>query len=316
VDCDDQDCEIFAICVSPPAENPPSQTTAAPTQITVAASIDEQGLQCRDGIDNDVDGLIDCYDAICSRSNYCKRIMYERPEPANKPPGLIINAGFGAAFPNFRTPAVETTWIDLETGDHYDNVPFDPDMGVMLDFQIGYLFLPWFGAGIGLKSAFTFASNRELYFTSSDNEDDYKYVGSKFYGNVGAFFRAQWPVGRVVPFINAHVGYSVYQATWHVYDPDNTWSDIDDYEIDDDNYIVGERTEIRSDRNRHFTFALEPGVDIFVVKRMFGIGIKTWLPVVASKNSEADNIGILINMIFTPIWREPPQLRPEYSKKR
>ena len=37
----------------------------------------------------------------------------------------------------------------------YAGVPFDPDLGLMLDLQAGYLFLKFLGAGVSFKSAFT-----------------------------------------------------------------------------------------------------------------------------------------------------------------
>jgi hypothetical protein len=317
VDCDDQDCEIFAMCVQPEAgrEEPESPSTP-PThvRIPVRFPVVEDGLQCRDGIDNDDNGKIDCHDPACQMSYYCKRIMYERPEPPNKIPGLFINGAMGVALPNYRLPTGETEWQDPNTGEIYD-VPFDPDMGVMMDLQVGYLFMKWLGAGVGFKSAFTYATNRELYFLSKDDSDKYKYVGSKYYGNISGFVRVQWPTARIVPHLSLHVGYSVSQYTWHVYDSYNSWSDIDSYEIDDSEYILGDMDEIRSQRQRHFTFAVEPGVDFFPVKRLFGIGIKAWLPVVASNNPEADNLGVLLNLTFTPMWREPLQLKPEYAQK-
>ena len=75
-----------------------------------------------------------------------------------------------------------------------------------------------------------------------------------------------------------------------------------------------ERREPSNDRSRHFLFALEPGLEISVIRRLFSIGIRAWLPVVATKNFSYDNIGILTSFTFTPGWREPPVLKPEYSK--
>ena len=310
VDCDDQDCEIFAICVQQPESEPPP----APLTIRVPVHfpVTEIGYQCRDGVDNNENGKIDCHDPSCHSTHHCRRMMYERPEPPDKAPGLLISAAIGSALPNYRLPSAEARWQDPETGKIYE-IPFDPDIGVMLDLQVGYLFMKWLGAGVGFKSAFTFASNRNLYFLSKDDENDYKYVGSKYYGNLSAYLRVQYPIARVVPHLGIHVGYSVTQHTWHVYEEDNYWSDIDDYESEDSNDIVGERTEIRSNRERHFTLAFEPGIDVFLVKRLFAIGMKAWLPVVASKHPEGDNVGILLNFIFTPLWREPLQLKPTYT---
>ena len=64
---------------------------------------------------------------------------------------------------------------------------------------------------------------------------------------------------------------------------------------------------------RHFTFALEPGFDVFIAKRRFGIGLKAWLPVVASEDSETDNVGILMSFIFTPQWRGERTLKDKYK---
>ena len=111
----------------------------------------ETGRLCSDHIDNDKNGLIDCHEPACQTSGYCRKLMYERPEPKSKAPGVLVNAGFGLAMPNYRIPTAKTEWTS-ESGDVYDNVPFDPDMGVMLDLQLGYLFIPWVGAGVGFVS--------------------------------------------------------------------------------------------------------------------------------------------------------------------
>lgn len=314
VDCADQDCQIYALCVQPPA---PVQ--AAPVEVLPPPEplppiiIQESGHLCYDGLDNDENGKTDCYEIACQRTSYCRKMMYERPVPADKAPGLFMNIGFGVALPNYRLPTMETTWVG-RYGNEYE-VPFDPDMGIMIDYQVGYLFLKFLGAGVSFKSAFTFASNRSLYFQTDDDPDNYKYTGNKYYGNLSGFLRFQWPFRKVTPYLNMHVGYSTAQATWNVYDPLNDWEDIDDAEYyDDDSYLYGERTEIRSDRNRHFTFGLEPGVDFSIVERMFAVGLRVWLPVVANEDSSMDNLGVLINFNFTPMWREPLQLKPEYKK--
>ncbi len=315
VDCDDQDCEIYAICVQQP-ETPPSeenvQTEPLPQAIPVIIS--ETGRQCMDGVDNNQDGLTDCKEPSCQTTGYCRSAMYERPVPQGKVPGLFFNLGFGIALPNFRVPTMEAAWIN-DTGREY-NVPLDPDMGVMLDFEIGYLFLKFMGAGVSFKSAFTGASNRSLYFDTDDSDDLYKYTANKYYGNISAFLRFQWPFKRVTPYLNLHVGYSVAQATWYVYEPGNTWDEIDDTEShnNDDFYLnYGEQTQIRSDRERHFTFAVEPGVEFAVIPRLFTVGLKAWLPVIANRQSSYDNTGVLISFGFTPMWRERLQLKPEYA---
>ena len=176
IDCDDQDCEIFAVCIEAPEE----ETPPPPMQVVLP----ERGWQCRDGRDNDNNGSVDCHDKSCQYSRYCRRVMYERPEPKNKAPGVFISFGFGIALPNFRMPTAETE-IPSYHGPGNEEVPFDPDIGLMLDLQVGYLFLKFLGAGLNLKSAFTFATNRDPYFDDDDDPDDFKYTGSKYYGNVG-----------------------------------------------------------------------------------------------------------------------------------
>jgi hypothetical protein len=306
-DCDDQDCEIYAVCATP---NEAEEKPAEPFHLETPPPRPEQAWQCRDGVDNDNNGLVDCHESACQLSRYCKRLMYERPEPPNKAPGLMVNFGFGVALPNYRFP---TSKVDSM----YGEVPFDPDIGAMLDLQVSYMFLKWLGAGLNLKSAITGATNRVEYLSKSDDHNDYKYLGYKFWGNFGGFVRFQWPFKRMIPYLNIHVGYSATQYSWHVYDPDNTWEEIYDYEDDDSRYIIGERDEQRvpeSGRSRHFVFALEPGFDAFPVSRLFGVGIRAWLPVVGNEHSSYDNVGVLLNFTFTPLWREPPRLKPEYAK--
>jgi hypothetical protein len=314
VDCDDQDCEIYAICVQT-SQTPEPEQPAAVASLPEAAPvvIAEFGHLCTDGIDNNQDGVTDCHEPSCQSTGYCRKMMYERPESPDKAPGLFFNFGIGVALPNFRVPTMETTWIS-DGNDEYQ-VPFDPDMGVMLDFEVGYLFLKFMGAGLAFKSAFTGASNRSLHFDTSDDPDLYKYTANKYYGNLGGFVRFQWPFKRVTPYVNLQVGYSVAQATWNVYEPENTWDEIDDAEShnNDETYLHGEQTQIRTDRERHFTFAVEPGVDITVVPKLFTVGLKAWLPVIANEHSSYDNTGVLISFGFTPMWREPLQLKPEFA---
>jgi hypothetical protein len=318
VDCDDQDCEIFALCAAPsapPPEEEKMKLLPPPSKPVERIFIPETGRRCFDGIDNNDNGEIDCHEASCRNSRRCKAVMYERPEPEGKAPGLFISIGTGVALPNFRTPTIETKWTN-DDGDTFD-VPFDPDMGFMLDLQVGYLFLKFLGAGISFKSAFTFASNRQLYFDTTDDPSNYKYTAHKYYGNLSAFVRFQWPFRFVTPYLNVHAGYSAVQATWDIYDPRNSWNDIDNADFYDDFfYFFGERTEIRSDRNRHFTFALEPGLDASIIRRLFSAGIRVWIPVISVKDSSMDNIGVLATFTFTPTWREPLQLKPEFAEQQ
>jgi hypothetical protein len=298
IDCADPECQIFAICVGyVPGTTPPPEPGWKP----------ETDRQCSDGLDNNEDGLIDCHEVSCQRYRYCRNLMYETPEPKNKAPGLFFNFGLGAALPNFRTPTAETDGGGYWT-DQYD-IPFDPDIGGMLDIKVGYLPLKWLGFGIKLMGAVSAAGNRYEHMFSYDSPDLYKYQGFKLSAYVGGFVRFQWPFDRVVPFLDvAFAGYSFTGYVWKIYDPDNSWEDIHD-----DN-AVGVQETYETDA-RHYTFALEPGIDFFVVKRKFGIGVKAWLPVVASPTSQSskDNTGVQISFTITPMWAERPQLKPEYD---
>jgi hypothetical protein len=244
-------------------------------------------------------------------------MMYEVPEPADKAPGLIVNFGFGIALPNFRTPTATAE------SPHYDEVPFDPDIGGIIAFKLGYLPLKWLGIGANLMGGISGASNRREFLETSDDPDYYKYIGDKGFGHVGGFLRVQWPFDRVVPYLDIAAGYSFLKYQWQVYDAANDWSDIagqwdsnddnyDDYYFEDENNIVGIQ-DIITFRSRHFTFALEPGIDFFVSKRRFAIGLNAWLPVIASNDSSTDNIGVMFNLTYAPTWREAPQLKPEYD---
>ena len=54
---------------------------------------------------------------------------------------------------------------------------------------------------------------------------------------------------------------------------------------------------------------------MLAVRRLFGIGLKAWLPVVANEHASRDNIGILLSFVFTPMWRESPRLKQEYQPR-
>ncbi len=297
-DCADPECQIFAICVGKiPETTPPPEPKAEP----------ETGRLCTDGLDNNEDGLIDCHEASCQRYRYCRNLMYETPEPKDKAPGFFMNFGLGAALPNFRTPTAETSGGGYWTN-QYD-VPFDPDVGGMIDIKVGYLPLKWLGAGVKFMGAASGAGNRSEHTHSYDSQDDYKYQGFKLSAYVGGFVRFQYPFGRFVPFLDvAFAGYSFTGYRWEIYDPDNEWEDI----YDERATGVQESYDLDS---RHYTFALEPGFDIFVAKRKLGIGVKAWLPVAAYPNGQSsrDNTGVQISFTYTPMWRERPQLKPEYD---
>ena len=316
VDCADQDCQIFAVCVQMPSD----ETANAPTEdLETEASVEtstasvtifhsgprpEHKRQCSDGLDNNNNGLIDCQEASCQRSFYCRREMYEYPNEGNSQPGLFINFGFGAALPNYRTPRATTDSV-------YGEIPFELDLGGMMDLQTGFLFFKWFGAGINFKSAVTYASNEFSHAQGGD--EDFKYWGYKTWFNVGGFLRFQWPFKRLVPYLNVHAGYSTARNRWNVYDDANSWDDIWDHESDSFWPIDGIRDERYSGPKRHFTFSLEPGLDIFVVDKLFAVGVKAWLPVVASSDAERDNVGVLLGFTFTPGRRGKAQLKEKYK---
>ncbi|MCP4677445.1 MAG: hypothetical protein GY854_18420 [Deltaproteobacteria bacterium] len=322
VDCDDQDCQIYAICVQAPSvaavtvveeEEAVKEDTAQEVPVEERP---ESGLLCRDGKDNNNDGRIDCHEPSCRRFFYCRQQIYYRPESPNKRPGFYLSLGGGIAFPNFRKPSAEAD------STRYGDIPFDPDMGLLANLKLGYFPLKWFGLGMNINVFATAATNEHDYFVSGDDTDDYKYEGLKIGGHVGGFIRFQWPFGRFVPFLDIAGGYSVARYEWQVYDPANSWDDIDTWgnDSDDDYYnewdlsrgIIGDRDTHRF-VSRHFTFALQPGFDVFVVKRMFAIGMSAWLPVIASNDSSTDNIGVMLHFTVTPMWRERRRIKPEYE---
>ncbi|MBW2278748.1 MAG: hypothetical protein JRF63_14750, partial [Deltaproteobacteria bacterium] len=105
LDCQDQDCEIFAICLEPaePPPPPPPPPVAYP-HVGAGQTIlvgPERGRFCRDGVDNNNDGLIDCFEKSCQKSRRCRKEVYFVPEPEDKPPGLLLSIGLGLAMPNF-----------------------------------------------------------------------------------------------------------------------------------------------------------------------------------------------------------------------
>jgi hypothetical protein len=105
VDCDDQDCEVFAACVQKAGRpnkmtEPPQAPEAGPVDCSDGKDNDgngkidcvdeaclyeywcrstptawnaptEQGAQCGDSLDNDADGLVDCDEPACNASVYC-----------------------------------------------------------------------------------------------------------------------------------------------------------------------------------------------------------------------------------------------------
>jgi hypothetical protein len=300
VDCDDEGCQIFAICV----------TARLPGYVATpeAAWIPERGRRCSDGVDNNDDGYIDCHEVSCQKYRYCRQKMYETPESPNKAPGFFMNFGFGLALPNYRTPTAHTEAMGYWT-DQYDEIPFDPDMGVIGDIKAGYLFLKWLGVGVKFLGALTGANNYAEFIETYDSPDLYRYYGSKTYAYFGGFVRFQYPFKRFVPYLDVALGgFSAARYRWKIYSPDNDWD-----EIREEDHVGPEETyEYES---RHYTFALEPGFDFFVARRVFAVGMKAWLPVFAYPygQSSNDNLGIMISLTYAPMWREHPRLKKEYD---
>jgi hypothetical protein len=234
--------------------------------------------------------------------------MYERPAPKNKPQGLLLSIGIGFAFPHFK-------WADIHTNSIYGNkIPFDPDMGVYFSGKVGIVPLKWLGIGMNINFVRTFATNRSEFISIKDQNTSYKYDGAKSSGHLGGFIRLQYPTGRVVPFLDIAMGYSFSRYKWRVYDAATTdWEDIDWGWYNPDSTIT---YEAKYKQFNHFTFVLEPGVDIYIIPRFFAVGAHLWIPVAASSNIGADNIGLIAAATFTPMWREPKQLKPEYASSK
>lgn len=309
VDCADQDCSIYAICAQ--AKNGvPEQGTDAGAVDAGADTIEifERGKLCRDGIDNDNNGMADCHDTKCQSTRYCRKEMYEYPYNPVRAPGVFFQTGFGVALPNWN-------WKDVRVNSEYGNrIPFDPDTGGMFNFKVGVLPIPWVGVGMNMNLGGTFASNRADFISIADDDTRYKYDGYKVFGHVGAFVRLQYPTKRFTAYLDVAGGSSFARYKWRVYDGAASWDDIsgdwdDDWEDDSDEV----EHDTRYKQSHHFALVLEPGFDFFVVERKMGIGMHAWLPVYASSNGGMDNIGILFNITYTPTWREPRRLKEEYK---
>jgi len=306
MDCGDQDCEIFAMCVAPPEPPQPPPPPPPPTHPRVGAGQTiligpERGRFCRDGVDNNGDGLIDCYEKSCQSSWHCRREIYYVPEPEDKPPGLLLSIGMGLALPNFRQS-------DIEAETRYGEVPFSPDVGALVDLEIGYLPVQWLGFGVNFKAAGTYGSNRPDSW-DYDKTDRYKYEAGKGMAHGGLFVRFQYVFDRFVPYINVGGGFTYTRYSWSVYNGTESWDDIDER---DDAYLYypRDREEISS---KHWTFYVEPGFDFYLRKRSIAIGLRAYLPFIATSDAEMDNTGLMFTLSFTPTWREKKQVKPEYQ---
>ncbi|HUT78564.1 MAG TPA: hypothetical protein VM285_12800 [Polyangia bacterium] len=310
LDCADQDCWIYAMCITPSAPlapvAPPPPLAHYMAVVPVAPG-PERFHQCRDGIDNNNDGLTDCFEPSCQRGSHCRREMYFVPEPEGKAPGLLLSLGMGLALPNFRRPSATA-----DSSRWGEDIPFDPDFGGLISFQLGYLTAPWFGIGANFMGGGTWASNRGAF---DADDDSYKYNGTKGFAHAGGFVRFQYPAGRFVPYLNIAGGYTYAKFYWDVFDGREYWSDIDSqYAEEPDNLYYP--SDSHTYTTGHFTMALEPGADFFVRKRSLAVGIKLWLPVFALPYSESstDNVGVMFSLTYVPFWRERPALKPEYEQ--
>lgn len=304
IDCADQDCGIFAVCVRPVvvAEPAPPPEPPKPAQPPAYVPKEERGRMCWDGVDNDRDGLADCFEKSCHPTRYCQREIYYRPKDPKKAPGFMVSFGGGIATPNFRGN-------DTKTGSVYGEAEFEPDVGLLADLSIGVLPVTWFGVGLQLMGGGTYASNRPDWSVDDPRDDDNKYDAYKGFLHVGGFLRFQMPFDRIVPFVEIAGGYSYARQRWSVYSDLDTWDDIDQQ---DSTLLHGDPDEPRK-VYRHFTLGLTPGFDVFVSDRLFAVGLRAWMPVWATSAPSTDNIGVMLNFTLTPMWREKKVLRPEYA---
>ncbi|MCK9460830.1 MAG: hypothetical protein M0R80_14425 [Proteobacteria bacterium] len=307
VDCVDQDCEVFAICVRPAViEPPPPPMPPEPRFVIPPPPVpeEERGWMCSDGIDNDRDGLVDCYEKLCQSHRRCKREIYYVPVDPDKAPGLLVSFGGGLAVPNFRGNQTKGH------SDIYGDVPFHPDYGGLVDLSIGVLPVKFFGVGLNLIAGGTYGTNRQDWDDGDHIFDDpYKYDAVKGFGHVGGYVRFQWPFERFVPYLQISGGYTYARERWWIYDGQEPWSNIDEQ----DEAELDSMSDYDVKIYRHFTVALEPGFDVFVAKRFFAVGLRAWMPVWATSNPDVDNVGVMLNFSFTPMWRERPVVKPEYA---
>jgi hypothetical protein len=304
IDCADQDCDIFAVCVRPvvvPAPAPVPEPPAPPPP-PVFIPKEERGRMCWDGIDNDRDGLADCFEKSCHATRYCEREIYYQPKDPKKAPGFMVSFGGGIATPNFRGN-------DTTTNSVYGKAKFEPDIGALAHLSLGVLPVTWFGVGLQLMGGGSYASNRPDWSVDDPRDDPNKYDAYKGFLHVGGFLRFQMPFDRIVPYLEIAGGYSYARERWSVYSDLDTWEDIDQQ---DSTQLHGDPDEPR-EVYRHFTLGITPGFDVFVSDRRFAVGLRAWMPVWATSHPSVDNIGVMLNFTITPLWREKRVLRPEYA---
>lgn len=155
VDCEDEDCLIYAMCVESSAETALQETGALCSdgadndgdgavdceddscakerwcrQRTELSSRTEQGFACGDGIDNDADGLIDCAEPSCASSVYCE----EGPELGLRCRDNKDNDGNGLVDCQEKT--CHRTWYCRSRIYYVPETPGRP-VGLMLGFSTG-----------------------------------------------------------------------------------------------------------------------------------------------------------------------------------
>ncbi len=256
----------------------------------------EMGVQCQDGKDNDANGIRDCDEPSCQDSRFCYDEIFYVPEPPNKPMGLLLSMGLGFAFPNWSPPSGD---VKTNGGSEYV-IPYRPDVGPLADLSINYMFINW--VGFGVKSMIT---STGVQSRSEWSEEDFKFDGVKIYFHAGGFVRFQYPLDSIVPYANFALGYSYAQYRWVTY---SRFSQND-----------GEETRrtlalIEEPPSHHMTFAIEPGIDVFILKRCLAAGIKAWLPIAATKDSSMDNTAVMLTFTYTPLWSEASTIKPKYLK--
>lgn len=296
IDCADDGCQIFAVCV---AGHIPSH-----------AGTSETGLLCRDNIDNNQDGKTDCEEMSCQGTHYCQVRMYDRPlAPKSKAPGFFVSLGGGATTPNYISGAKEFSVGGRDVG-------FEPGIGGIGYLTLGIMPTKWLGLGMTWSKGKTNVSNRyDILGAASD--DDYRYKGHKRYSSSAAFLRLQAPLGRVVPYLEGSAAYTKSRTRLEVYDANNRWADIEDWYNDPDedrSNLIG-TASIKRDAVRQFAAHASLGLDVYVVEQMFAIGAKFSVPIWASDDVKQEPMMGLLTMTLTPKWREKKQLKQKYAPK-
>lgn len=253
----------------------------------------EMGVQCRDGIDNDGNGVADCHEPHCQETKFCEDVVFYVPEPKDKAPGLLMSLGAGFALPNWQRPEDERQSDDK--GRQWV-VPYGPDFGAIANLAVALLPTHWFGVGLQGMFAGAAVQSKHTWYDESK-----KFDGFKIFFHTGAFVRFQLPFEWVVPFINLSSGFSFAQYRWITFT--RTEGDTDARRSGDN--IVDPPTY-------HATFAAEIGIDFYLIKRFLAIGLKGYAPFAATEKPGTDNTALMITGTITPFWPEEETIHPDF----